>query len=486
MRKLIVAVIVFLGAYHPAFASDSDLSAPAPNIVLIVADDLGWGDVGFNGSEIRTPTIDKLASEGVRLDRFYAYPACTPTRGAILSGQRMRSVGLLEPTPPWSDAGLPLGIRTLPEALRDRGYSTWKVGKWHLGHRSTSQFPNQRGFDHFYGFLNGEINYETHVFAGALDWQRNGVTVEESGYSTSLFVNEVERLLAEHPNDKPYFLDLSFNAPHTPLQAPNEALTEYKHIEDPDRSRFAAMVSEMDRGIESVLQAISKREDADRTMVVFLSDNGGAPMFGAKNAPLRGGKATHYEGGLRVPALVYWPGVLQPGVRDQFMSVHDVYPTLLALARESHPNLPGINVWPAIARNAAVHRVEPIVFALAMPPIPIPGREPAVTLSASLISEGFKLIETKRMPRGPGKSRQSPEVTQELYDVVNDPYETENLASSRPETVLKLAEALSKVPASPPLGFTPPPPDWQLGSAPGKEPTFAPPTKPPYTESADP
>ena len=480
-RVAIVCLLLAYGLSSHALEQEG-IQTTRPNIVLIIADDLGWGDVGYHGSEIQTPAIDALAEAGVQLDRFYAYPGCTPTRGAILSGLRMRTVGLVEPMPPWSDAGLPLHIRTLPSALKSEGYTTWKVGKWHLGHQSVKQFPNERGFDHFYGFLNGEVNYETHVFAGAVDWQRNGKTIEEPGYSTHLLVDEVERLLNDHPTDEPYFLDLSFNAPHTPLQATDAALAEYDHIDSRDRKRFAAMVSEMDRGIGDVLEAISKRDDADRTMVVFISDNGGAPFFGASNGSLKGGKGTHYEGGIRVPALLYWPGVLNAGVREQFTSVHDLYPTFLKLAGAAGATGPGIDIWSAVHHDEPLQRSEPIVFALAMPPIP--GKNPAMTLSASLLHDGWKLIENRRMVRSPGKAPGPPVVTRELFNVVNDPYETNDLADENVALVNELAERLAGVSAAPPMGFRPPPKDWALGSAPGKEPDFDPPTRAPYAEAA--
>ncbi len=464
-------------------AGAANNSASQPNIVLIMADDLGWGDVGYHGSEISTPAIDGLAEAGVKLERFYTYPTCTQTRGALMSGQRMRTVGLLEPMPPWSDAGLPLDIATLADGLRAAGYATWKVGKWHLGDHYLVQFPNQRGFDHFYGFLSGEVNYETHVFASALDWQRNGETLEEAGYATHLLTDEAVRLLANHNGDKPYYLDLSYNAPHTPLQAPASALADYQHIEDKNRRRFAAMVSEMDRGIAKVLSAVRARPDADRTLILFVSDNGGMARFGGSNVPLKGGKINHYEGGIRVPAIATWPGQLEPGQTNEFISVHDLFPTLLGLAGvavEHSAVTPGVNVWAALADGVALERQEPLVFALMMPGRP---GSPA-TYSASIIRDGWKLIETSAYRRkAPQEQRYAPP-RRELFNVIEDPQEKHDLIDRETDRAAELADLLAAIPRGQPIGFKPPPPDWKMGVMPGAEPDNSPPTRTSLVEAA--
>ena len=455
-----------------------------PNIVLIMADDLGWGDVGYHGSDIHTPALDKLAAEGVQLNRFYTYPSCTQTRGALLSGQRMRTVGLVEPMPPWSDAGLPLAIETLANRFSKQGYRTWKVGKWHLGDHYVEQFPNQRGYDHFYGFLRSEVNYNTHVFASALDWQRNGKTLEEPGYVTHLLTAEAVRLLDDHATDKPFFLDLSFSAPHTPLQAPESAMAEYAHIENYNRQRYAAMVTEMDRGITDVVAAIQRRPDADNTLIIFTSDNGGFPAFGASNKPLRGGKISHYEGGLRVPALAWWPEQLETGIRDQIMGVHDLFPTLLALAGDSPTRSalrPGENVWPAIADDLPIDREHAMVFAFM-----IPGRPgtPA-TYSASILQDGWKLIENfsfNRMAKDPQQRYQLR--GRELFNIVDDPYEQSELFEQQSGKASELMALLAEVPKGAPIGFKPPPPGWKFGFIPSTEPDDKPATLTPLVEAA--
>ena len=462
----------------PGTAWPSAPQVHPPNLVLVLADDLGWNDLGYHGSEIRTPTIDRLAKGGVRLNRLYAYPACTQTRGAILSGERMLTLGLIEPTPPWSSAGLPLGIATLADDLREAGYATWKVGKWHLGEFFAEQSPNARGFAHFYGFLGGEINHYTHSLHSRLDWQRNGSSVDEAGYVADLLTAEAIRLLENHPAGKPFFLDLSYSLPHTPLQAPDGALAAYSHIEDDHRRRYAAMVAILDANLSSVIQAIKQRPDADNTLVLFMSDNGGAAKFGADNAPLKGGKATAYEGGIRVPGIAWWPGRLPPGeLREQFISVHDLHPTFRALAGLP-PNADrrkvGQNVWPSIESNAAIKRRNPIVLGLALR-----------TLRTALIQDGWKLVRAQNFNLMAAPAEQIGEVVkQELYNLMEDPLETEDLAASRPEKLAQLTALMDTVPLGPPIDVGPPPKDWTGPMAPTAEPDNSEPRKTPKAEAA--
>ena len=312
----------------------------APNVIVILADDLGWNDVGFHGSEIKTPHLDRLAAGGVRLDRFYVQPACSPTRSELMSGVSAISLGVLSPFSKLQPAGLPISRRLLPQYFQNAGYQTLMVGKWHLGFRQSQFHPNARGFDHFYGHVTGGIGYWDHVHGGGLDWQRNGATLREDGYSTHLLRDEAIRMIEARDADKPVFLYLAFNAPHLPGEAPEYALSPYAGLVDHDRRLHAGMVSEMDAAIGALLLTLEKHDLADNTLIWFMSDNGGlnpsafppaavsvmstldswfeerelplrALEFArvnvlrgaADNAPLRGGKQNVYEGGIRVPAL---------------------------------------------------------------------------------------------------------------------------------------------------------------------------------------
>ncbi|MGI9262580.1 MAG: sulfatase-like hydrolase/transferase, partial [Woeseiaceae bacterium] len=247
-NAILLSVFVALSALSPA-------AHAVPNLVIFIADDMGWGDVGYHGSEIRTPSIDRLAAEGVALERFYAHPACSPTRGALMTGRSPLQTGVLIPFEPWFSSGLPLKEKLLPEYLKDVGYQTFAVGKWHLGPNRLAYHPTSRGFDHFYGHLGGFINYVQHTYWRGVDWQRNGKTVVEDGYSTNLIADEAISLIKSRDKDEPLFLYVAFNAPHSPLQAPLSAVAEYADISDLNRRTYAAMVSEMDRGIGRVLSA---------------------------------------------------------------------------------------------------------------------------------------------------------------------------------------------------------------------------------------
>src|SRR5262247_2271019 len=341
---LVLAVVVsgLLSVPRPAGA----LGAPRPHIVYIVADDLGWKDVGFHGSDIKTPNIDSLAQAGARLEQFYVQPMCTPTRAALMTGRYPFRYGLqtlVIPTP--GTYGLPTDEWLLPQALREAGYRTVLVGKWHLGHADRKFWPRQRGFDYHYGARVGEIDYFTQSSGKVRDWYRDNRPVKEAGYVTQLLGKDaVARILAHDPQT-PLFLYLAFTAPHAPYQAPKAYLDTYQHIADPTRRAYAAMVTAMDDAIGKVLAALEKKQMRDNTLIVFMSDNGGnqtALLAGdadvsklklpADNGPYRGGKGMLYEGGTRVAALANWPGKIKPGEGKEMMHVVDMFPTLAGLA----------------------------------------------------------------------------------------------------------------------------------------------------------
>ena len=444
-----------------------------PNILLIMADDLGWGDVGYNGAEIRTPTIDRLATEGVRLDRYYTHPSCTPTRTAFYSGKRAVDLGTIAPIAPWEDFGLPPGERILPQYLKEAGYTTWLVGKWHLGHSYHDQHPLNRGYDHFYGTNSGEINYYTHALNRVPDWERNGNALDEEGYVTHLLRDEAVALIEGYDGDAPFFMHLSFTAPHTPLQAPEESVQAYADIADFNRRRLAAMITEMDAAIGAVLAAVTNRPDGDNTLIVFVSDNGGELRAGSVNEPLRGNKMSLYEGGIRVPGLLNWPARLEGGRSiSDLVTVYDWLPTLLSLAgRPGVPDetLAGIDLWPTIESSAEPRRDEPVVLTSATPTGP----------RMAVLEGGWKLIRSLRpMPGAPG------EFSVELFNVLDDPFETSDLAASEPARTAQMLAHVETIAIAPVLGGTPPPENYDGPSAPEVEPDNRPPIYPPVAESA--
>jgi len=317
LKNVVLSVLAICAAVRPAVAQDA---AQRPNIVYIVADDLGWADVGFNGSDIKTPALDQLAQGGARLSQFYVQPMCTPTRAALMTGRYPLRYGLQTLVIPASMSyGLPTDEWLLPQALKEAGYSTGIIGKWHLGHAKRLFWPMQRGFDYQYGAQLGEIDYYTHKMGGRIDWYRNNKPVDEKGYVTTLIGDDAVRFIDRQKAAQPFFLYLAFTAPHTPFQAPQEYLDRYKHISDPNRRIYAAMIAAMDDQIGRVVEALDKRGLRQNSLIIFHSDNGGnqsAHLAGesevkgplpASNAPYRGGKGDLYEGGTRVASLMNWP-----------------------------------------------------------------------------------------------------------------------------------------------------------------------------------
>ena len=273
------------------------ISADKPDIVFIVADDLGYNDVGFaGGKEIKTPNLDKLAASGTVLKQFYVQPVCSPTRAALMTGRYpMRygmQVGVIRP---WAKYGLSLDEQMLPEGLHSAGYTTVIVGKWHLGSFDKAYYPTARGFDHFYGHLFGAIDYFTHIRDEKLDWYRDNEPLKEEGYSTHLVANEAERVIKAQPKNKPLFLYVPFNAVHSPHQVPDSYKEPYKNLPEP-RQTYAGMLAAMDEAVGKIVAAIDSTGRRENTLFVFTSDNGGpAPGKVTDNTPYRAGNGTLFE-----------------------------------------------------------------------------------------------------------------------------------------------------------------------------------------------
>ena len=345
---------VALGAIlvcHGMCAAPPDVTSK-PNFLIIVADDLGYADVGFNGGKISTPNLDRLAASGVKLTDFRASPMCSPTRAGLLTGRWPIRYGLMRSVvPPWSTNGLPASEKTLPELLEVAGYEQRAIlGKWHLGHARKEFLPTAQGFTRFYGHYNGAIDYFTHAREGQQDWHENDRSIKQEGYSTDLLGDAAASFVAKAPMGKPWLLYLPFNAPHAPFQAKQSDLTKYPQFKMPDRRAYAAMVDSLDQAVGKVLAAVEKRPDATNTLVLFFSDNGGVPKVGS-NTPWRGGKLSVYEGGTRVCAAIRWPAGGLTGGREfgGRIGYIDVLPTLLAAAGASIPeNLDGVNFLPAL------------------------------------------------------------------------------------------------------------------------------------------
>lgn len=339
-----------------AFSQVNAASAPRPNIVYLLADDLGWGDVGFHGSEIKTPNIDKLAASGVKLDSFYVLPVCTPTRSALMTGRYPIRYGRqYNVIRPGSQFGLSLDERLLPQALRDAGYATSLCGKWHLGDFQPEYLPMARGFEHQFGFCAHGEKF-THFPKGDSGLMRDQQPIREEGYLTHMTAKEAIHAIEQCDTAKPLFLYVAFNAVHNPLQCPPEYIKPYESLGEM-RSIYAGMTAAMDEQIGKILAAIDQSGMRDNTLIIFHSDNGGLTTKGkiASNAPLRAGKGSLYEGGVRVAACASWPGHLPAGkVIEEPLHVTDWYPTLQKLAGaslEQKQPLDGRDIWPVLAEG---------------------------------------------------------------------------------------------------------------------------------------
>ncbi len=431
-----------------------------PNILLMMADDLGWNDVGYNGSEIETPAIDRLAAEGLRLDRYYVFPFCTPTRVALMTGRSPLRFGMSGPI--IDRGGLPLDETTMGEVFQDAGYQTWFLGKWHLGHDKRAYFPNERGWDHSYGSLTGGLDHYSHnsdVLLGAPDWQRNGEPLEEEGHTTDLYTHEALELIEKRDKEKPFLLYVAWNAPHTPLQAPGKYLERYAHVEDEVRRIYSAMVTQIDDSVATLVDALEKEGLRRDTLVIWLSDNGGLVTGGADNSPLSDGKGNLYEGGIRVPGLVNWPGKIQSGVLSQLISAHDWLPTLIAaagIAATVKKSFDGFDMWPAVAGGASVERGD-LVFASRFGRAIFRGQwkyVEAVPKGLGFGSNRFGPGRGRPGPGGPpgrvGRPAAGPAANRALYDVFADPAESNNLAAEHPALVKELAAAARLIDADAP------------------------------------
>ncbi len=424
-------VLLVVAAFFSLIASRGD-AAPVrtrrPNIVVILADDLGYADVGFNGcADIPTPNIDALARQGVRCASGYvSHPFCSPTRAGLLTGRYQQRFGH-ENNPTYDPAdpslGLPTDQTTLAQVLRSSGYVTGAIGKWHLG--AAPRFhPNRRGFAEYFGFLGGGHRYLPGG-QGSREYQspilRQSEPVAEPDYLTDAFSREAVAFIERHA-ERPFFLYLAYNAVHTPLQAPQKYRDRFPTIAEEQRRTYAAMLSAMDDGIGRVLAALRARDLERDTLVFFLSDNGGPPTAnGSRNDPLRGTKGQLFEGGIRVPFVVRWPGTIPEGsVYDDPVISLDIFPTAVAAAGAALPaglSLDGANILPALAGDTQAPPHERLFWRTG-------GGE------SFAIREGrYKLVRQGALHP-------------QLFDLTADPVEAKDLAGAKHDVVGKMQAAL--------------------------------------------
>ncbi len=434
MRAVILIALILVPA---SLLAVEPTPAPAkPNIVVILADDLGRHDCGFMDGPIATPRLDKLAAAGAKLDAFYVQPVCSPTRAAFMTGRYPMRHGLqVGVVRPWAQYGLPLEERTLASALKEAGYTTGVFGKWHLGHFEKAYLPTKRGFDFQYGHYNGALDYFTHERDGGFDWHRNDQVARDEGYSTHLIAREAANFVKQHAGKQPFFLYVPFNAVHAPHQVPDEYTQPYGQFKG-DRKLYAGMLAAMDEGIGKILDAVETAGVSNNTLVIFSSDNGGpAPGKVTSNGKFRAGKGTLYEGGVRVVACATMPGQIKAGSTVTTpIHIVDLYPTLLKLAgAKTEQSLPvdGMDVWPALAQGQALP-------------------ERAILLNTTPKSGAVRMGNWKIVRKSgvddPDDANNSTagEESLELFDLAADPYETKNLSKEHPEQVAKLVKLLDQ------------------------------------------
>lgn len=434
-----------------------------PNILLILVDDMGYGDMGFTGSEVlQTPNLDALAASGVFFRQGYVTsPVCSPSRAGLVTGRDPRRFGyegnLNQPAPDYATRpellGLAPGEHTVADHLKAAGYATGLIGKWHLG--VTAPFhPNVRGFDYFCGHLSGSHTYFPREDYNNIERNGEPVTDFSSEYLTTFLTDDALRFIDGVEDGKPWFLFLSYNAPHTPMEATDEDLAVYAHIEDRGRRTYAAMMHSLDVNVGRVIDHLAESEMREDTLVVFLSDNGGATNNSSWNGELSGAKGTLREGGVRVPFFVSWPGGLPAGQTfEKPVSALDLLPTFLAAAgaepltlREPMSHEDARNFNRGVNRYGAYDGVNLVPVLRGEEPLPERSLFWRLQGQAAVMQGADKLISLSHRPA-------------QLFRPGEDPGERHDRAAEDPETLHALFEELGRwqalLPTVPLFGSSP-------------------------------
>ncbi|MCD6598542.1 MAG: sulfatase-like hydrolase/transferase [Bacteroidales bacterium] len=401
-----------------------------------MADDLGWNDIGYHGSEIKTPAIDKLSQEGIELDRFYVHSVCSPTRASLLTGRYPSRYGILSPL--GDEAVFPEGTVTIAELLNQNGYETAISGKWHLGTVPEAR-PMRLGFNSSYGYLRGQIDPYTHLYKnGNKTWHRNDTLIDEEGHATDLITDEAVQFIEKsHDNSKHFFLYVAYSVPHFPLDEPENWVDMYeKSIANESRRLYAASVTHMDEGIGRIMVTLEKNKLEENTVVLFFSDNGAQESWHSKtqyngkykgndvlgdNRPLRDWKTSFYDGALRVPAIIMWKGRLSHGKYSEAINVVDIYPTFAGLAGADIPkelSLEGLSFWSSL--EGATLPEDRIMYW-------------RMNSGIALKKGDWKLIHH-------GKTLD--EGTDELYNIFLDPNETRDVSEENGKILLELKKEM--------------------------------------------
>lgn len=404
---------------HSALAAEGR----KPNVIVILADDQGYAELGCQGSkDVPTPNIDTIAKSGVRFTNGYvSCPVCSPSRAGLMTGRYQQRFGHEfnggppELCPP--NFGLPLSETTIASRMKSAGYATGMVGKWHLGHREGYR-PRDRGFDEFFGFLAGWHAYIGSDAGIELSILRGNEIVQEKEYLTDAFAREAKAFINKNAK-KPFFLYLAFNAVHDPMQTTPKYRERFMHIQDKKRRNFAGMLSAMDDAVGEVLAEVRKHDLENDTLIIYLSDNGGpTTQTTSSNAPLRGVKGEVYEGGVRIPLLMQWKGKLPAGkVYDKPVISLDIAPTALAAAGATvkDAKFDGVNLLPFLKSDGTPHE-----------------------------ALYWRLGNVSGIRKGDWKLDKMPKQKAELYNLAEDKAEANNLADKHPEKLRELQDAYDK------------------------------------------
>lgn len=457
-RLIIVMATVTVGDLQRGKPTASYGVEPKPNIILILADDVGWNDVGWHNKKIRTPILNGLVEEGVELQSSYVTSLCSPSRAALLTGIYPFRLGLqhgvLKPTKPH---GLPLNVTLLPERLRRLGYATHIVGKWHLGFCKWAYTPTYRGFDSFFGFYSGQEDYYKHTTGGGYDFRYNTKIFRSrtKRYSTSTFGKHAADIIFHHKRTTPLFLYVAFQAAHAPLQVPQKFEDLHREIKNPRRRKFAGMVSAADEAVGDIMTALKKRNMHKNTLIIFLSDNGATPFAAGNNWPLRGGKSTLWEGGTRVPSFI-WGNMIKkvnntPSINKGMIHAVDWYPTIVAAAGgKPDVTIDGVIQWDMLRfgapsnRTNFVYNINQITGSAALRM----GKYKLIEGSPGLYSDWFppaaEREEDLRLLKQKTKHHQRNVNRTMLFNVEDDEIESNDLSNKYPDVVRRMHELLDE------------------------------------------
>ena len=445
-----------------------------PNIIVIVADDLGYNDVSWHNKQMMTPNLEKLARTGVILEQSYVQHICTPTRSALMTGRYPIHTGrqhsVLWPEEP---RGLMTNMTLLPEYLRELGYSTHMVGKWHLGFCSKNYLPTQRGFDTYFGYYTGSQDYYKHSRMSSTqprtvgyDFRENNTVYRDAAgkYSAHVFAERASEIISSHsPRSGPLFLYLAFQSVHSPLQVPLQYETPFQHVANLARRTYSGMVLAMDEAVGNITRALAESGMSKNTLIVFTTDNGGQTLAGGNNFPLRGNKATMWEGGMRGAAFIHGSMLQNPGRTSHgLLHVTDWLPTLVTVGGGdggAMKGIDGVDQWKALMMNQDSPRYEMLynidpdkdggngpAGAIRQGPHKLirgdPGRPdgwippPAVVdINTEEYSDQLQNIFT---------SEQCSPHTSLLFNIADDPHEKTDISAQYPGVVARLEAALAR------------------------------------------